>query len=82
MSIDEQTNLTELLRTNIVEVNFTKVDGTDRVMRCTLQPEYLPESIEKEGVKVKNDYVTSVWDIDSNGWRSFRNDLVKEFKIV
>ena len=82
MSVDEQVNLTELLRTGIVEVKFTKVDGTERVMRCTLQPQYLPESIEKEGVKVRNPDVQSVWDIDINAWRSFRFDSVKEFGIV
>ena len=82
MSVDEQVNLTELLRSSIVEVTFTKVDGTERVMRCTLQPQYLPESIEKEGVKVRNADVQSVWDIDINAWRSFRFDSVKEFGIV
>ena len=82
MSVDEQVNLTELLRSGIVEVTFTKVDGTERVMRCTLQPQYLPESIEKEGVKVRNPDVQSVWDIDINAWRSFRFDSVKEFGIV
>ena len=82
MSVDEQVNLTELLRSNVIEVKFTKVDGTERVMRCTLQPQYLPESIEKEGVKVRNPDVQSVWDIDINAWRSFRFDSVKEFGIV
>ena len=82
MSNDEEVNLNEVLRSGNVEVIFTKVDGTERVMRCTLQPEYLPESIEKEGIKVKNVDVTSVWDLDSNGWRSFRNESVKEFKII
>ena len=82
MSVDEQVNLTELLRTGIVEVKFTKVDGTERVMRCTLQPQYLPESIEKEGVKVRNPDVQSVWDMDNNSWRSFRFDSVKEFRII
>ena len=82
MSVDEQVNLTELLRTGIVEVKFTKVDGTERVMRCTLQPQYLPESIEKEGVKVRNPDVQSVWDIDNAGWRSFRFDSVSGFKLV
>ncbi len=82
MEIDERINLTEVLRSNNVEVRFTKVDGTERVLNCTLQPEYLPESIEKEGIKVKNEDVQSVWDLDNNGWRSFRFDSVKEFKLL
>jgi hypothetical protein len=82
MQVDERQTLTELIRSGIVEVKFTKVDGSERVLKCTLQPQYLPESVEKEGIKVKNEEVQSVWDIDSNGWRSFRFDSVKEFKVI
>jgi hypothetical protein len=82
METDERKNLTELLRNGIIEVTFTKVDGSERVLNCTLQTQYLPESIEKEGIKVKNEDVQSVWDIDNNGWRSFRFDSVKEFRVI
>ena len=82
MTEDEKLNLTNLLHCSNIEVTFTKKDGTERVMRCTLQPEFLPESIEKEGIRVSNPEVQSVWDIDSSGWRSFRFDSVSGFKIV
>ena len=32
--------------------------------------------------KKENPDTISVWDIDKNGWRSFRIDSVKEIKIV
>ena len=82
MSEDEKLNLTNLLYSGNIEISFTKKDGTERVMRCTLQPEFLPESIEKEGIRVSNPEVQSVWDVDSAGWRSFRFDSVSGFKIV
>ena len=75
-------NLPVLLRDNVVEVIFNKVDGTERVMMCTLNPTILPESVEKEGgVKVRNPDVQCVWDVDNNGWRSFRFDSVVDFKV-
>lgn len=69
-------NLKELLKTNVVEVVFTKVNGDKRVMTCTLQPSFLPEEVETEKTRKQNDDVLSVWDIDANGWRSFRFDSV------
>ena len=38
-----------LLESSPVEVTFTKRDGTERVMNCTLQPEYLPETVGEIG---------------------------------
>lgn len=69
-------NLKELLKTNVVEVVFTKVNGDKRVMTCTLQPSFLPEEVETEKTRKQNDEVLSVWDTEVNGWRSFRFDSV------
>jgi len=72
------------LRVNLLEVHFTKANGETRVMRCTLQPHMLPESYRndpKERAEEKNFHnnnpdVIAVWDIEANGWRSFRIDSV------
>ena len=32
------------LEESVVEVTFIKKDGTERVMNCTLQEDYLPET--------------------------------------
>lgn len=76
--------LKELLVNGVVTVVFTKVDGTERTMKCTLLPEYMPASVAQgqqlltEALpKAENPNTISVWDIESQGWRSFRIDSVK-----
>ena len=74
--------LKELLQNSVSTVIFTKVDGTEREMNCTLLAEYLPEQPEKqlltEGTsRTENPNVLSVWDLDNNSWRSFRIDSIK-----
>lgn len=57
---------------------FTKADGSERTMKCTLKSDLLPVVEIKEGAKVKveNPEVLSVWDIENSGWRSFRIDSI------
>lgn len=73
--------LIDLLHRNVVQVRFTKSDGTERVLKGTLMKEYLPIR-EGEGSTVKrsND-VTCVWDVENKGFRSFRNDSVIDYII-
>lgn len=77
-------NLSELLRNNIVTVTFTKVNGEERVMKCTLISEHIPNAPKANGKVVtnesKNDLV-SVWDMDVNGWRSFKVGSVKNISV-
>lgn len=76
--------LVEGLQNNVMRVLFTKVNGDERVMNCTLHDSVLPEKYISEDIikKKENPDTISVWDIDKNGWRSFRLDSIKEFKIV
>lgn len=72
------------LKSSIMTVFFTKADGTERVMRCTLLEKYLPE--KKEGEEPKrvisdNDEVLRVWDLEVGGWRSFRLDSINRIVI-
>jgi hypothetical protein len=77
--------LKELLSGTVSTVVFTKVDGTEREMKCTLLPEYLPAKPVVDGQQLlteslpraENPNTMSVWDLESNGWRSFRTDSVK-----
>jgi thiamine monophosphate synthase len=75
----------DMLREGVVEVIFTKKDGTERHMRCTLNPEYLPviqkEASEVSEVRQKSNTSLSVFDVEAQAWRSFRFDSVKEFSI-
>lgn len=79
MSVETET-LKELLKSNVVEVKFTKLDGNIRTMLCTLQETLLPE-VTTSGTKKVNDEVLSVWDIDNSGWRSFRLENVITYGI-
>lgn len=80
--------LKEDLQNGVVTVVFEKTDGTERSMRCTLSDLYVPQVepqvlSEYDGQVAKparqlNDNVQPVWDIDNQGWRSFRLDSVKQ----
>ena len=67
-------DLTEMLKNAIYDIEFTKVDGSTRKMKCTLKESYTQASPEKktERIKKANDDVISVWDVEFNGWRSFK----------
>jgi hypothetical protein len=82
-----------VLQDGPVLIEFTKADGSTRVMNCTLSEEHGAKYIVKENVevpvekahlpaKVNND-VCKIWDIEQAAWRSFRWDRLQriEFKI-
>ena len=71
--------LAGILEQSVVEVTFTKKDGTERVMNCTLLEDYLPETTGA-GRSAGSDAL-AVFDVDSDGWRSFRWDSVKAVKL-
>lgn len=75
--------LRSMLRHNTVTVTFTKSDGAERVMRCTLQSQYLPSVSLAEGKTRKtNDNTLSVWDLEVSAWRSFRLRSVSSVKLI
>lgn len=85
--IPTKAELLELLKTNVVEVTFTKLNGDERVMPCTLQESYLPpakkdDPITQKKVREISDAVVAAWAIESNGFRSFRYDRIKSVKLV
>lgn len=74
--------LRSMLRSETVTVTFTKSDGTERVMRCTLQPSVLPPVTVKEGATRKSPTSSiAVWDLDVAGWRSFTLRSVRSVKL-
>jgi hypothetical protein len=69
-----------LLRERVVGVTFIKKDGTERVMQATLSENFIPEVQNSENsatTRKKSDEALAVWDIEAQGWRSFRWDSVK-----
>jgi len=65
-----------LKSTEKVTVSFEKKDGTIREMNCTLKdvPEYVSKT---DTVRKKSESTISVYDIDSQDWRSFRIESVR-----
>ena len=82
-----KTKLKESLQSNEVGVTFTKRDGTERRMQCTLSASRIPgeqlpqgtgdtsstETLSKEAIKV--------FDLEKQAWRSFRYDSIKAVKF-
>jgi hypothetical protein len=76
-----KSNVLQQLRTNLegIRVVFTKKDGTDREMLCTLAEGNIPS--EKQPTAKENgsasESAVRVFDIEKQEWRSFRWDSVK-----
>lgn len=75
--------LLDVLQSGFVRVTFTKVDGSERIMECTLRPDLIPTpnhivAPDKPKRIVKdNEEVIRVFDTEKKEWRSFRIDSVK-----
>ena len=76
--------LHRLLESHDCEVTFTKVDGSTRVMPCTLRADQLPVKPLTENSKPRkiSHNAISVWCLDSKGWRSFRVENVTCIKVL
>lgn len=70
------------LQNGELDVKFIKKDGSERLMRCTLKADLLPEQTDQEEQaekKTPNLDVLRVWDLEKNAWRSFRFDSIIGF---
>lgn len=77
------------LQEGIVEVKFVKVNGEERTMLATLNESLIPldqlpkndpdVSIERS---VPNPDVRTVYDVEKDGWRSFRWDSLISWNIA
>jgi len=72
-----------LLTERNVKITFTKKDGTERVMNCTLDPNVIPlvESVQDKREKDKEKDYIAVYDTDIKAWRSFIIKSVKSFEF-
>ena len=84
--IPTKEQLLEMLHKEVVEVTFTKLDGEERVMPCTLIESYIdnPAKTKDDSKKVRqvSDKVVVAWAVESKGFRSFRYDRVKKVAPV
>ena len=74
--------LSEALKLGKMTVTFTKVDGCERVMVCTLNPPMITEAIgdseESKNKREASESVMVVFDLEKKAWRSFRKDSIKD----
>ncbi len=71
-----------LLREREVTIFFTKKDGTEREMRCTLAENKIPsENAPINSGKKQSDDALAVFDVVKSAWRSFRWDSVKKIEF-
>ena len=85
--IPTKLDLKNLLEQNVLTVDFTKLDGDRRVMTCTLREDMKPratktDAMSQKAVREVSDAVVSVWDVNAQGWRSFRYDRINSVNIV
>jgi len=68
------------LQKRAMRITFTKVNGEERVMDCTLQEHMIPETSESN--RKQNEEVLPVFDINKGEWRSFRLDSVTNIEVL
>lgn len=82
-TVDEQEQevfrkwLLSVLGQRVVTVTFSKLNGEERVIECTLKPDTIPQVDSKENTKL-----CTVWDVNQNGWRSFHFDRIKNINYT
>ena len=76
--------LRHLLHEHDCEVTFTKVDGSERTMPCTLREAAMPQrDAEKfHQTRLYKPETLSVFCLDKNEWRSFRVANVKRITVL
>ena len=77
--------LKSILLTTEATVTFTKIDGTERVMKCTLEADKLPPVVIKEDVKPRKQTDSTkalrVFDLEKQEWRSFTIKNIKRIEL-
>ena len=82
MELIDKDTIKNALHEKVCKVTFTKINGDERVMFCTLNEAMIPSdaaSVDRSSSKKENLDVQPVYDVKAAGWRSFRWDSVKDF---
>jgi len=76
--------LADAIKKHVVRIEFTKKDGTNRVLVGTTKPNHIPKDKKPTGddTRKKSTEVVVVFDLDKSEWRSFRIDSLTKFRIV
>ena len=78
--------LKSILPTTEAIITFTKADGTERVMKCTLEADKLPKVEIKEDAKPRKQSDSTkalrVFDLEKGEWRSFTIKNIKRIELT
>jgi hypothetical protein len=85
--IPTREELYELLQKEVAVVTFTKLNGDERKMPCTLIENFLPpakkdDAITQKKVREISDKVIAAWAVESKAFRSFRYDRVTKVEVI
>lgn len=75
----DRNEMIEQLRERVCRVIFTKINGEERDMQCTLNMEMIPEEKQPKTGKQYNESVLRVFDVNQQEFRSFRVENVVSF---
>jgi hypothetical protein len=81
-----EVNIIDLLRSDTVQFTFIKADGSERIAVGTRNMNLIPEDKRPTGmtenkandIEEGKDRVVTYYDLDANGWRSFKLNSVKK----
>ena len=68
------------LQKQAMKITFTKVNGEERIMDCTLQEHMIPPTNPDN--RKENEEVLPVFDINKGEWRSFRLDSITNIEVL
>jgi hypothetical protein len=75
--------LNNILTQHVVSVKFKKIDGSERIMNCTLKRKLVPVYEKKtDRVNPTNDNLIVVWDLDKEAFRSFKVDSIIDYQVM
>lgn len=65
-----------LLKVGYGRFTFQKVDGSIRIMRCTLKPDIIPETKTTTLKNSSKPGLLVVYDVEAEGWRTVKYEKV------
>lgn len=78
--------LKKVLGTDVVQVTFTKKDGSNRVMKCTMDPARgFGAGLSSNSDKVESPKPAGLFrvlDIEAGGYRSFNFDQITDTQVL
>jgi hypothetical protein len=80
----EYNELRNLLRENVLRIVFTKLDGSEREMFCTLMPETIEGTFSSDRQKNPpiNTRTIAVFDTQIQGWRSMIVENIISYSVI